>query len=78
MSSILAGGPAPYISQWLIANTGIAESPAFFVMLASGLSFVAALFGFKETAFKPLPGQKVTDASLAGGRNIRFDTSLAN
>lgn len=57
ISSIIAGGPAPYASQWLIGATGIAEAPAFFVMLAALLSFLAAAFVYRETGGKPLPGQ---------------------
>lgn len=56
LSSIIAGGPAPFVSQWLIQQTGIAEAPAFFVMAASAASFLAAAFVYRETAFEPLPG----------------------
>lgn len=57
ISAILAGGPAPYVSQWLIGETGIAESPAFFVMTAAALSLIVTLLMYKETAGKPLPGE---------------------
>jgi MFS transporter, MHS family, proline/betaine transporter len=58
ISSIVAGGTASYISQWLIGATGIAEAPAFFVMLMTGMSFVICLLWYKETGGRPLPGQK--------------------
>jgi MHS family proline/betaine transporter-like MFS transporter len=54
-SSILAGGSAAYIATWLIGTTGIAQSPAFFLIVAALLSLAFALFSMKETAGKPLP-----------------------
>lgn len=61
ISSIIAGGTASYISQWLIGATGIAEAPAFFVMLMTGMSFLICLLWYKETGGRPLPGQKATE-----------------
>ncbi|SFV25054.1 MFS transporter [Micrococcus terreus] len=73
-SSILAGGPAPYVSAWLIQATGIAEAPAFFVMVAAGLSLLATLALYEETAGRPLPGQEATVMSADDDR----DTTAAN
>jgi MFS family permease len=38
------GGFAPFIVTWLIQNTGVVIAPVFYVMFASALGFVAALF----------------------------------
>jgi MHS family proline/betaine transporter-like MFS transporter len=53
IASILAGGSAGYIATWLVANTGNPASPAFFVMTATGLAFVASAL-MRETANRPL------------------------
>ena len=59
ISSIIAGGPAAYVSQWLIGVTGIAEAPAFFVLAMTGFSFVVCLVWYHETGGRPLPGQRI-------------------
>ncbi|WP_280418425.1 MFS transporter [Nocardia carnea] len=43
LAAALLGGPALYISQFLIETTGDERAPAFFVMLGAVLSLVAAL-----------------------------------
>ena len=59
ISSIIAGGPAAYVSQWLIGVTGIAEAPAFFVIAMTGFSFIVCLVWYHETGGRPLPGQRI-------------------
>ena len=44
----LAGGTAPLVSTWLIAQTGWALSPAFYIMLF-GLAGLAIMLPMKET-----------------------------
>jgi MHS family proline/betaine transporter-like MFS transporter len=44
----LAGGTAPLVSTWLIAETGSATSPAFYIMLF-GLAGLAIMLPMKET-----------------------------
>jgi MHS family proline/betaine transporter-like MFS transporter len=51
----IAAGTAPYVATWLIAATGNPYSPAFFLMAATALALVGAVFTMKETANKPLP-----------------------
>jgi MHS family proline/betaine transporter-like MFS transporter len=53
IASILAGGSAGYIATWLVASTGNPASPAFFVMSATGIAFVASVL-MRETANRPL------------------------
>jgi MFS transporter, MHS family, proline/betaine transporter len=53
IASILAGGSAGYIATWLVASTGNPASPAFFVMSATGVAFVASVL-MRETANRPL------------------------
>lgn len=48
------GGFAPFLATWLIAVTGDKLSPAYYVVVAALLSFLALLF-MKETAFDPTP-----------------------
>lgn len=49
------GGFAPYISTYLIKSTGNPLAPAFYVMIAGVISFVATFF-VEERAGRPLPG----------------------
>ena len=65
ISSIIAGGPAPYVSQWLIRQTGIAEAPAFFLIGMTGISFCVVLFAYRETLGRGLPG-KGPDGTVPG------------
>ncbi|ABE36905.1 sugar (and other) transporter family protein [Paraburkholderia xenovorans LB400] len=53
IASILAGGSAGYVATWLVAHTGNPASPAFFVMVATGLALVASVC-MRETANRPL------------------------
>jgi MHS family proline/betaine transporter-like MFS transporter len=55
IAAVLAGGTAPYIATWLIAATGNRYAPAFFLMTATTLALIGAVFAMKETANKPLP-----------------------
>jgi MHS family proline/betaine transporter-like MFS transporter len=55
IAAVLAGGTAPYVATWLIEVTGNRYSPAFFLMVATALALVGAVFTMKETANKPLP-----------------------
>lgn len=54
LSATLFGGFAPFIATWLIKVTESPLSPAFFVMLAAGISFLTVLLALEETAHKPL------------------------
>ena len=47
------GGFAPFIATWLIARTGSAAAPSFYVMAAAAVSLVV-IVGMEETARKPL------------------------
>ena len=47
------GGFAPFIATWLIARTGSAAAPSFYVMAAAAVSMVV-IVGMEETARKPL------------------------
>jgi MHS family proline/betaine transporter-like MFS transporter len=53
IASILAGGSAGYIATWLVSSTGNPASPAFFLMTATGVAFVASVL-MRETANRPL------------------------
>ncbi|QMT02874.1 MFS transporter [Gordonia jinghuaiqii] len=53
-AAILGGGTAPYISTWLIEETGSLRSPAFFIMLVASLSLIGALL-IKESKGTELP-----------------------
>lgn len=64
ISSIVAGGPAPYVSQWLIGRTGIPEAPAFFMMLMTGISLLVVLFVYRETLGAGLPAQDDSRSEL--------------
>ena len=44
---------APFIATWLIARTGSAAAPSFYVMAAAAVSLVV-IVGMEETARKPL------------------------
>ena len=57
------GGFAPFIATALIKTTGNPLAPAFYVMFAGVLSFIATLF-VREGAGKPLPGES---AEVQGG-----------
>jgi MHS family proline/betaine transporter-like MFS transporter len=54
IASILAGGSAGYIATWLVAHTGNPASPAFFLMTATGIAFIASAL-MPETSNRPLP-----------------------
>src|ERR1700710_1491391 len=47
------GGFAPFISQWLIEQTGSKMAPTAYVMAAAAISFVT-IAGLRETAHRPL------------------------
>jgi MHS family proline/betaine transporter-like MFS transporter len=49
----VVGGLSPLVATWLVHRTGDDLSPAFMIMGAAGVSFLAALF-FKETSRAPL------------------------
>jgi MFS transporter, MHS family, proline/betaine transporter len=49
----LFGGFAPYIATWLIAHTGSAVAPSFYVMAAAMVS-MAVIARMEETAGRPL------------------------
>jgi MHS family proline/betaine transporter-like MFS transporter len=49
IAAAVFGGFAPFISTWLIANTGDGLAPAYYVTVCAVLSLVALLF-MKETA----------------------------
>lgn len=52
-AAILGGGTAPYVSTWLIEETGSLLSPAFFIMLVAAVSLIGALL-IKESKGKEL------------------------
>jgi MHS family proline/betaine transporter-like MFS transporter len=54
LSSIVAGGTAPYIATWLIDQTDDDKSPAYLLVAAGVLSLIG-VFRMRETAGKPLP-----------------------
>lgn len=54
IASILAGGSAGYIATWLVVHTGNPASPAFFLMTATGIAFIASVL-MPETSNRPLP-----------------------
>jgi len=43
------GGLTPLVATWLVHRTGDDLSPAFMIMAAAAVSFLTALFFFKET-----------------------------
>lgn len=47
------GGFAPFISQWLIDQTGSKMAPTAYVMAAAAISFIT-IAGLRETAHEPL------------------------
>lgn len=53
-AAILGGGAAPYVSTWLIEETGSLRSPAFFIMLVASISLVGGLL-LKDGTGKDLP-----------------------
>ena len=53
----------PFIATALIKTTGNPLAPAFYVMFAGVLSFIATLF-VREGAGRPLPGES---AEVRGG-----------
>ena len=46
----VVGGLSPLAATWLVNRTGNDYSPAFMIMAAAAISFVAALASFKETS----------------------------
>jgi MHS family proline/betaine transporter-like MFS transporter len=53
MAVALFGGFAPFIATWLIARTGSAASPSFYVVAAAAVT-VLVILSMEETAGKPL------------------------
>lgn len=49
IAAIATGGTAPYIATWLIAHTGNATSPAYF-LIATAVLTLLSLIGLRETA----------------------------
>jgi MHS family proline/betaine transporter-like MFS transporter len=56
------GGTTPYLVSWLTGATGNSLAPAFYVIVAAAISFVAVLT-LRESAGQPLPA--VTTAEVA-------------
>ena len=54
MSVAVFGGTAPYVATWLVARTGNDLAPAFYVIVAAGITF-GTLLTMRETANRPLP-----------------------
>ncbi|MDV8070573.1 MFS transporter [Rhodococcus sp. IEGM 1366] len=54
-AAVLGGGTAPYVSTWLIEETGSLRSPAFLIMLMASISLIGALL-IKESKGKELQG----------------------
>lgn len=52
-AAILGGGTAPYVSTWLIEESGNLLSPAFFIMLVAAISLSGALL-IKESKGKEI------------------------
>ena len=49
----IVGGLSPLVATWLVHRTGDNLAPAFMIMAAAAISFVATLF-YKETSRMPL------------------------
>ena len=58
----LFGGTAAFIMEALVASTGSPLAPAFWLM-GTSVAALAAIFGLKETARRPLPGSMPAVAS---------------
>jgi len=54
LAEMVAGGTAPYVATWLIAKSGIATAP-YWWLLGTALIYLFAVLTIKETDGKPLP-----------------------
>ncbi len=57
------GGTTPYLVAWLTGSTGNNLAPAFYVIVAVVVSFVAALT-LRESAGRPLPAAAPTEVAI--------------
>jgi len=55
----VVGGLSPLAATWLVSRTGDDLSPAYMIMVAAVISFLAAL-GFRERSGEPLEGDAVS------------------
>jgi MHS family proline/betaine transporter-like MFS transporter len=62
------GGTAPYVATWLVYRTGNDLAPAFYVIVAAGVTF-GTLLTMRETSNRPLP------RLVAAGADARAQTS---
>lgn len=53
-SVALFGGTAPYVATWLVDRTGNDLAPAFYVIVAAGVT-LGTVLTMRETAARPLP-----------------------
>ena len=54
LGTVVAGGTAPYVAQWLVHSTGDPKAPAWWVIV-TGLIAVAAILTLRETSHDELP-----------------------
>ena len=52
-AAILGGATAPYVSAWLVQQTGNPVAPGYYVMAAAGVGLIT-LMTVRETAGRPL------------------------
>ena len=52
LSTVIAGGTAPYTAQWLVQITGDAKAPAWWIIAVALLALIAALT-LPGGAFRP-------------------------
>ena len=69
LSTALFGGTAPLLATWLVDTSGDHYMPAFYLMLASLVGFVAIWYS-DESARQPLQGSPPAAASRAEAREI--------
>jgi MHS family proline/betaine transporter-like MFS transporter len=50
----IVGGLSPLVATWLVARTADQLAPAFMIMIAAAVSFLAVL-SFREGSRSPLP-----------------------
>jgi MHS family proline/betaine transporter-like MFS transporter len=58
------GGTTPMIAAWLVATTGVATSPAWWVIATGAISLVTAIFFIPETREYALSGQPEPNAAV--------------
>jgi MFS transporter, MHS family, proline/betaine transporter len=54
LATVVAGGTAPYVAQWLVHTTGDAKAPALWIILTALISVITSLT-LRETSHDELP-----------------------